>query len=146
MGKEIKYKGSAEEKKVKKGKSEKASKVEQERKVKAVDKEKSKKAVEEKIRKESKNKTEKESKVKKAMKKKLNCERTKKAGGKTKKPTPKRTPQSVYAEHVAKLTAKTPKVSAGRKKHFEKLSKRVKKLKVVATEAKSEHKVKERQH
>merc|ERR1719183_2602729 len=117
----------------------------------AVDKEKSKKAVEEKIRKESKNKTEKESKVKKAMKKKLNCERTKKAGGKKKKPTPpkptpKRTPQSVYAEHVAKLTAKTPKVSAGRKKHFEKLSKRVKKLKVVATEAKSEHKVKERQH
>jgi len=65
---------------------------------------------------------------------------------KPKKPTPKRTPQSVYAEHVAKLTAKTPKVSAGRKKHFEKLSKRVKKLKVVATEAKSEHKVKERQH
>merc|ERR1719183_1884022 len=133
----------------------------------AVDKEKSKKAVEEKIRKESKNKTEKESKVKKAMKKKLNCERTKKAGGKKKKPTPpkpkpkkpkvvapkpvrkptpKRTPQSVYAEHVAKLTAKTPKVSAGRKKHFEKLSKKVKKLKVVATEAKSEHKVKERKH
>merc|ERR1712185_355511 len=122
--------------------------VEQERKVKAVDKEKSKKAVEEK----------------------LNCEKTKKAGGKKKKPTPpkpkpkkpkvvapkpvpkpkkptpKRTPQSVYAEHVAKLTAKTPKVSAGRKKHFEKLSKRVKKLKVVATEAKFEHKVKERQH
>merc|ERR1711939_459737 len=104
----------------------------------------------------SKNKTEKESKVKKAMKKKLNCERTKKAGGKKKKPTPpkpkpkkpkvvapkpvpkpkkptpKRTPQSVYAEHVAKLTAKTPKESE--------------KLKVVATEAKSEHKVKERQH
>merc|ERR1712139_279259 len=121
--------------------------------------------VEEKIRKESKNKTEKESKVKKAMKKKLNCERTKKAGGKKKKPTPpkpkpkpkkpqvvarkptpKRTPQSVYAEHVAKLTAKTPKVSAGRKKHFEKLSKKAKKLKVVATEAKSEHKVEERKH
>merc|ERR1712185_210376 len=111
----------------------------------------------EKIRKESKNKTEKESKVKKAMKMKPTPPKPKpkpkkpkvvapKPVPKPKKPTPKRTPQSVYAEHVAKLTAKTPKVSAGRKKHFEKLSKRVKKLKVVATEAKSEHKVKERQH